>query len=538
MLHFRSLAAGVTGVLAVAVYGCSHDVTSPGPVPRTSPDISVSITDPMGPFVGDTVAISASVGSQFQLSTVTATLGGKVATLSAASPGVWTGSISLVGTPRDTMTLGVTATDVNGSVTEAVRALTHDRKPHVVVAQPSDSSVARPSVLVDASCDDDGPGGCTLSVRADDGTLLAGPSRSAMHAQVSLAAYDGRGIPIAITAQDSRGQQTSVTRMVWVESSSHLQLIGTADGVVFDADDSRLLWHAGSSVGITHLGAASETIATGMQGTLSLAYLTPSGAAFSISSGSAPYAQLYIWRDGSLTSKSLNSTTSLAAGGDFIIYTAPPNGSLLYQQDVTNGTEVLISNNASNSDNSVIENGDVVYWNSSYDVVRFRAGTNTNITSDGGVGWWNIDPVTDGTNIVFRRNPENVLTRSQAEIWLFDGTALTMLAPSRGYDVGPLFDYKVNSGWIAFTKTDASGFAQVWTRSPSGVLRAVSAFGTSSRIRALGSDGAVVFDNRNDFYYASATGSPVRISASNGTVVWKAGHFIVMLGNAAFTVSP
>jgi hypothetical protein len=509
---------------------------------QTSPDISVSFVDPVGPFVGDTAPILVRIDARFPLSTVRAALDGKVVTLTSPRQYYWSGSISLVGAPRDTMTIVVTATDANGSVGQGVRALIHDRAPRVIVTQPADTSVARPNTLIDASCEDDDPNGCTISVRmtqepgGDGGLLLAGPTSSPMHTSISLAPWEGQGRVIAIIAQDSRDQATSVTRFIWVESSSRLQSIGTAQGHVLDADNSRLLWTSGSNVGITHLGASSETIASGLpfglQGFIPRAYLTPSGAAFAVASSSS--GQFYVWRNGSLTSKTLNSTSSVAAAGDFIIYTTSPDG--LYRQDVSNGAEVLISSSSGNSENSVGENGDVAYWNLSHDVVRFRGGTNTNITSDNGVNWLNINPLTDGTNIVFLRRPTGVLYG--AEVWFFDGTALSMLAPFRSIEVLPHYDYEVNGGWTAFTKVDASGFAQVWTRAPSGVLRAVSAFGTSSRIRALGTDGSVVFDNGLDRYFASATGSPTRISASNGSVVWRSGHLIMMLGNAAFTVSP
>jgi len=248
---------------------------------------------------------------------------------------------------------------------------------------------------------------------------------------------------------------------------------------------------------------------------------------------SAAQPLLYFWRNGSLTTKTMNSTSSVAAAGNFIIYTTPPNG--LYRQDVSNGAEVLVSSSSGSDANSVSENGDVAYRNSSNDIVRFRDGTNT-IISDNPVDWWNNFPLTDGTNIVFFR-----LQTGVSDIMLFDGTALNFLASTpttTGIQVSPHYDYEVNAGWTAFTKVDASGFAQVWTRSPSGVLRAVSTFATSSRIRALGTDGSVVFDTGVDRYLASATGSPTRISGANGSVVWRSAHFIMMLGNEAFTVSP
>jgi hypothetical protein len=60
----------------------------------------------------------------------------------------------------------------------------------------------------------------------------------------------------------------------------------------------------------------------------------------------------------------------------------------------------------------------------------------------------------------------------------------------------------LNEGWLAFTKNDIAGASQVWTRSPTGTLRQVSIFGSSSTIDAIGSDGSMVFFNGGSRYYA------------------------------------
>jgi len=195
----------------------------------------------------------------------------------------------------------------------------------------------------------------------------------------------------------------------------------------------------------------------------------------------------------------------------------------------------MVAASANNAGNSVSENGDVAYF-SGYDIKRYRDGTTTNITSDGGTTYWNVYPLTDGTNVVFRRTPTNHV--EQSEIWLFDGLSLSMLAPSRNVEVNPITDYVVNGGWTAFTKGDGSGGVAVWTRSPAGALQMVAGPGSSPRIRGVGTDGSVIFESGGNRYFAPVSGSPIRISSVYGAVVWGNGHFVVILGNAAFIVNP
>jgi hypothetical protein len=529
---------GVNTLTATIAGGAS--VTFNASAVQASPGISVVIEDPAGDFVGDTVYIRVSAVSNTQISTVRAVLAGR--TVNLAHTGiVWTGTLLLVGAPQDTMTLVATATDVNGNSAQALRALIHDLPPSITVSSPVDGSVARPTTQVDAVCADEDGHGCNLSVLADDGSLLIGPTPSAIHTSVSLAAFEGRNVGVIIVARDSRDKASSITRHVWVESSPHLQLLGSAEGEVKAVSGTRLLWSSGSTVGIRQVGGNSETITSTVQGELrSLwSFLTPSGAVFSTSFSTAPYAQLYVWRNGSLTTKNLNSSTSLAASGNYAIYSVPPFGSgPLYRMDVVTGAEVLVASSSGNTENDVSENGDVVYWNGSYDIFRYRSSTITPITSDDDAVRWNTYPVTDGINVVFRRHPPCCATPQPMEIWMFDGSSLSMLAPAGHSDVSPRTNYAVNAGWTAFTKDDASANAQIWTRSPTGTLRAVSDFATSSWIAALGSDGSVVFDNPNGRYLAGPSSAPIRIGSTSGTVAWDQDHFVVLLGNSAFTVTP
>jgi hypothetical protein len=283
----------------------------------------------------------------------------------------------------------------------------------------------------------------------------------------------------------------------------------------------------------------SDTIVTALAGTVYRAALTSTGAAFTVGMSTAPYAQLYLWKNGTLTTKALNSTSSFAAAGNYIIYTVDQNTSSLYRMDVTTGAEILISGSVGNSEDGVAENGDVAYWSMSYDIFRYRAGDTLRVTSESDANW-NVYPVTDGINIVFRRTTPCCSGSSapEEEIWLFDGSSLSMLSPARASSVAPNYDYAVTGGWTAFTKVDASAHTQVWTRSPTGALRSVSALGTSSVVRALGSDGSVIFDAGHDRYFAGPSSAPVRVGSSAGNVIWRDGRFVVLIGNSAFTVNP
>jgi len=432
----------------------------------------------------------------------------------------------------------VTGTDANGNSSQAVATLLHDSPARITVDQPIDSSVVAGTSQLDASCVDDDPaGGCTLSVSVEDGPMLVGPSPSPLHASISLDQYDGKLVALLVTAKDSKDQSSVVRRMVWVETSSHLQAIGTVEGNLLAVSGTRLLWSTGSTVGIRQ-GGTSEIITTTVEGTpqVGLSFLTPVGALFATAVNVAPYSKLYLWSNGSLTTKALTALTTLAASGNYVIYNLPPglNGTL-YRTDVTSGTEIKIDTTASNANNSVAENGDVAFWTTAGEIVRYRNGAETNVTSDGG-SIKDFYPLTDGINIVFRRSPPT--NPDQFEIWLYDGSTLSMLAPSRNGNAQSVTDYVVNGGWTAFTKDDGSGGFQVWTRSPTGTLQAVAGSGPSPKIRALGPDGSVIFDSNVDRYYAAPGGTPTRVSSFHGTVVWDSGHFVMLLGSTALTINP
>ena len=317
---------------------------------QSSPDITVSIVKPSPGLVGDTVRVSVDVTSRLQVASVGVAVAGRTETLSSATPGVWTGTVLLDGTPRDTTTLVVTATDVNGSVAQDLVTLTHDLPPRVTVTSPTNNSAVNGTVMIDASCADDDPNGCTVSAQVSPNgsseVRNTGPSPSPLHASVSVAGWEGQKVRVVVYATDSKGQTSSPARdTVWVESS-HLHFIGVAEGKVLDASDSRLLWLSQSRTtvaihdvnsGVTDTVVASLPLGYGVQ----YAFLTPTGAAFSGEISPATGGSLYVWRNGSLTTKTIR-TPSIAASGNYVIYDSPS----LYRFDVTTAADILIASDA------------------------------------------------------------------------------------------------------------------------------------------------------------------------------------------------
>jgi hypothetical protein len=529
---------GVVGVNTLtATTANATAVTFTATARQQSPDITVTIVAPTSTIIGDTVVVGAKVTSSAQLASVTAQIGNRGTALTGSQSGILSGTIDITEAPRDTAVVVVHATDINGHVTEAVRTYIHDRRPRLSVTAPINGSVARPGFTVDATCQDDDPTDCTLTVKRD-GAVLAGPTASPMHATLDLSALDGTDVPLTIEARDSRNQTDFTTRTVSVELSNRLQLLASSNGTARDFRSKRLMSEVMTTTGdtlvVVHHLAESTADTVRYHGILSRAFLTTSGAAFTASVGQVFIKQLYTLRNG-LPMLTANSVTSLAAAGDFIVYTVPPGmAGSLYRMNLSTGEQLKIADFAADTVNDVAQNGDVVF-SSSGAVMRYTGSGPASPISTGSTSSQNVYPRTDGTNTVFLGLPGNL----KSQTWLYDGSGVSLLADySIPRSIYPDGNYALEGGWVAFTKADAFGNDQVWTRSPSGMLRAVTAFGSSSKIAALGSDGRVVVDNGSNRYLATPTGDPSRISRAWGSVVWRDDQFVMLLRNSALAVLP
>src|SRR5947207_3312631 len=98
--------------------------------------ISVTIKRPLDrTFVGDSIAVTATVNSLYQLQSVVASVDDRSAPLSLTD-GSWTGNLDVSGVPRGEHTLEVQGTDINGSTGAATITVHIDNPPAVAVTSP------------------------------------------------------------------------------------------------------------------------------------------------------------------------------------------------------------------------------------------------------------------------------------------------------------------------------------------------------------------------------------------------------------------
>lgn len=116
--------------------------------------------------------------------------------------------------------------------------------PAIVVTAPSLGAVARPTLLVQASCTDPGPAGC-LEFQARLGGAtgpIVATGATTIDQSIDLAAYDGQATTLWIAAHDDAGQWTEIAVPIWVEASPVLTPVATVVGEVLDVDATRVLY--------------------------------------------------------------------------------------------------------------------------------------------------------------------------------------------------------------------------------------------------------------------------------------------------------
>lgn len=497
----------------------------------TSPDIVVLVLTPTSnQLTGDELPLRVRVHSTFSVGSVTASYGGMLVplTLVPTTSNEYQGTISLVGAPRDTLALFVSATDVNGGVEDAVRLFIHDREPTLIIAAPFGSSVARPSIAIAATCADDDPAGCTSLTVRHDGVLVA-QGNTAINGSFNL---QGSGSTwLTFEAIDSRGQQRLATRRVFVEPAASLQDVASAEGVLLDYHaDGRLLFVDSTStprrVVLRPTVGADQFIpltAQWLQG-----FVTPDGAM--LVGWSTNYRVEHL-RNGALGTTTLSSP-DVTISGDWALLLPTPPGPI--RRDLLTGTDLPLP---SFNQGDVATNGDVAYSaQADLDLFWYRGGTSTRITTDDEALFWNRAPRTDGTGVVYREESRccNPVTY---RILLHDGINEIELAPSRTREPVRDLDYAVSGGWVAFTRPDGTNRLQVWTRSPAGALRQVSFLGSDARIDALAPNGSVVFSGGLQRYHATATAAATSVMSTNGSVRWVETRFIVLLGRMALAIN-
>ena len=501
-----------------------------------------------GALVPDSVSVAVTIFSTYEVRSVTASLAGNQAELTF-SPEAWfcrmypdcpgfAGTVSLAGQPTGPYTLRVRAEDVRGNVEEVEVGVVHDHPPRLIWTEPLDHSVALPTLPLSARCDDELPG-CVVELWVNDTRWQS--ATSALTGPLDLSDWMNHRVDLQVRVRDSAGQSRSERRTAFVADEAKLTIVADVPGEILDADATRLLYvergeegdtlaiydRADSSTEVIPLPAARD-----VRG--SVAYLTPGGAIFVAQARDSDIltSPLYWWHLGTLADLAYpNSAASLAVGGNYAIWTENES-TTLYRLDTTSGARTLVASDAGNVENSVADDGTVVFWNSSYQIVRDRAGLQTSLTSD--TSQWHVYPLTDGERTVYLRT-DPCCTNQQYAIVLIEADAPLMLAQKRDREPQPGRDYQLSGGWAGYTDLGNVGQLHVFTRSPRGIVMRHTDFGSDSYLDRLADNGEVMIFGRG-LRYLGRGGGLVELSSADGRGYWLNGAWHVTLGRVLLSV--
>jgi hypothetical protein len=475
-------------------------------------------------LVPSAVAVVVTIVSTYEVHSVTATLAG------SEQPG-FSGTLSLAGQPPGRYTLTVVAIDVRDNTDQYSIEVTHDNPPQLSVLAPLDRSVALPMLAYEASCSDDLPG-CTVELMVNNQSQLSAPALLA--GQLDMSAWLGRQVRIVLRAHDSAGQVTELERAVFAENGARLAVVTEVPGPIVHVDEQHLLYVEPGDAGdrlviLDRISGLTEQIPLPAGRTIHAdsAFLIPTGAIFvAEGSGGLLSSRVYLWSNGLLTDLAYpNSTNSLVVSGNYAIWN---EATKLYRVDTSSGLTTLIASNTGNWLNSVTADGTVVFWSTSYQIVRDVAGVQTILASDPIL--WHVYPLTDGPNVVYRKS-DPCCSNQQYSIEFLDGSGVHVLAAMRSAEPQPLWDYQINSGWVAYTDLGNLGQLHVFTRSPLGDTVRHTDFGTTSHLDYLAGNGELMLANSQQRYFSRGTGL-LAISSAAGRGYWLDGVWYVAIGRA------
>lgn len=535
-----TLGPGATANALAASVGALAPVRFDAFAVRSSPRVVVGLTAPgAGAVVGDAVTVQASVASTFQLASVVAAAGDATAPL-GLSAGTWSATVDLRPAPSGRLWLVVTATDVQGDVSDAAISLTLDRRPIVKISSPAPGALATPTLALAATCEDDEAGGCaSLTVTAGE---LVRTATTTLTGTLDLSPWDAGEVDLTFTGRDTRGQTSVVTRRVFVVTSPSLELSRTLPGSAWDVSGTRLLYvdaqrsppalevldTAGGDPVVIETGALLE-----LPGATTYGFLTAAGAIYAKAPSDASSANYtaHDWR-GSGTPVDLGWIDAWRGGpwlrvaGRHATYSSLSLREVQVRDLVTGTSTALPIPGHGLSD--VAANGDVVFTASAAygeprDLYRYRGGSATALTTGGGV----TSPLTDGTAVVY-----GVSAGGALEIVRHDPTGVTTLA--RGPAVHPVSGYAISNGWVAYLAPDALGVGQVW-RHHGATSEQLTWFGTTPALDLVASDGTVYLTSGSAPLgrrrYRATPGAALQdVGIASGRVIERDGAVFLLLG--------
>ncbi len=473
----------------------------------------------------------------------------------------WSGTIPLSGLERGEKLLIVRTTDVFNNSSEQRRSFIYDKKPSISVTEPINDSVAQPFLHIVGNCTDDDSIGCA-SINAKINNTVIATGQFSIDETVSLADYDGSSVAIRIEGTDSAGQKTYISRNVFVESSKKLHEVESVTGKIWDVHPDRILFletsEDNTALKIMDTVQRTTTVVLDQAGKVpQYGFLTPNGAMYVERSPdnlypNFTYDALYEFKNGNTEFIGI-PRSKIKVIGNYAVwnaYSSIDHKEYIYLRDLLSGvsTEVVqITNYGPRPIYDLSADGAVVYQIGAgvvfdRNILHYKSGITSRITNDigasSGIPLWymNMSPKTDGVNTAYikqeYRNPGGYGNQS---LYLHTNSQEVQLIT---FMENNTFDYRLNNGWTAYTKSGNSGQSQVWTRSPDGVQTQISYFGTNSYIDDLGPNGEVIFKNGSRLYLAQLDKTQIEISSTLGKRFYQDGKWYVVIGRSLFSIDP
>jgi len=531
--------------------------------------VTITFISPTPAGLSDTnLNIVVAINSLYQLSTVR----GKVedrekdltfstcayrTRLGECQPG-WLATISLAGLERGQKSLSVSATDVFNTVSTAQVTFRYDQPPKVVLEGLPDGAIARPDLRFKASCVDDDPAGCRSLVAVFSSGNVVAQLPNQFDGEISFAKANGIEGDFCIRATDSAFQVREICQKLYVEASPVLTEVLKVNGIIQDVKTDRVLYaekRDGREVLriFNRLSGEDQELTTISDGKLytlgtePTTYLTPRGAIFVIKLDNDFWGYVREWRDGLLIEHGkLNASDSLKVNGKYAIWNRNQNPDqtsapiILILRDLESGTNTeILGGSVGNWRNVVTETGDVYFWaggSGDYRIFRYHNGQSQMLTDTAGVR--DVYPVTDGSNVVFRRLRGST-SDPDYQIVLLNNDSEKILASGSERLPGPL-GYMVKNGWVAFSRPGATGAIPVWLRSPDGQEVQKSFFQSPTYVDSLSADGQLTFYS-NDLkrrYLPLNNLPPIEIGTTLGRPFWQDEKLFVIIGNSLFQFTP
>ncbi len=511
--------------------------------------ITLNIATPQASgFHDSTVDINLGVTATFEVSSAIAEIDGQQTVLlfnpaaicsrGGCRPG-FSGQLKLMDSLPGQRLLHVTVKDVTGQEGHAYRYFTLDSPPTLTLTAPLDDSLANPQTRITASCEDDdidsSPHIEVLLPPSNSSLVPAGLSQ--IDQSIDLSAAEGSSRTLTVRCRDSVGQITNMQRRIHIESSDAMSVILTVDGPILDINNNKVLYKVhqddGDQLWIQDRSSLTRSqipVAAGKRVTDSRAFLTPIGAIFVAqdAAGTVLSARIYHWRHGALSEGiQPNSTHSLEVTGDYAIWS---RGLTLERYQFSTGQTTRISANAGNWKNAITATGQVFWWESgTYDIYHYVNGTVSHLTDDVDSLLWNSYVISDGTFTLYRKHTK-CCSAQKYTLMLHHQGLEQALTQERDTDISPGPDYRLDSGWIAYTDIGNLGQKHVWRRSPSGSSVQLTFFGTDSRVDNVGSTGEVLLTQGQRRYRAIESQPLEDIGSTIGKSYWLNEGWLLTIG--------